>query len=145
MHRQYGITKHLVVLVGFPGSGKSTLCKEQYGDYERISQDEQGKDGHKKAFKFALETRCDIIIDRCGFNVEQRQRYIKQAKEIGYKTTIVWLTTSADECIRRIKQREGHPNLDNTTNSHKIEEVVKFFERDFVAPKEWEADEIIKL
>ena len=133
----------LIVLVGLPGSGKSTVCNELYSDYYRISQDEMGKIGHREAFKQALKDNKNIIIDRCGFNIEQRQRYIKPAKELGYRTLILWLKVEPEECIDRIKNRTGHPNLDMNLNSEKIEDVVYQFFKMFQPPERWEADEVL--
>ena len=134
--------KNLIVLVGLPGSGKSTFC-DIYEDYYRISQDEMGKEGHLKNFKQALEENKDIIIDRCNFNIDQRQRYIKPAKEKGYKTLIIWLQVSAADCKKRIKSRELHPNLNK--NNPNIDKVVDMFHNMFEAPERWEADEVLYL
>lgn len=131
----------LIVLVGLPGSGKSTFCKKpEYKDFVRINQDEQGKLEHRYMFDDAVEQNRNIIVDRCNFNVDQRQRYIKPAKEEGYHVVIAWLRRDASTCIERINQRKEHPNL--AAGNEKIESVVKMFDGMFVAPKENEADEI---
>ena len=142
MHKE---KKHIIVLVGLPGSGKSTFCQDwlKKGYYARISQDEMGKQGHRDAFDKALQYDQNIIIDRCNFNVEQRQRYIKPAREKGYEVHVVWFHTSADECIRRIKMRKNHPNL--AEGNEKIEEVVRMFDKMFVAPEKWEYDNLIEM
>jgi predicted kinase len=135
-------TKQLVVLVGLPGSGKSSLCKlPEFESYVRISQDEQGREGHRNLFNRALHDKRNIIIDRCGFNKEQRQRYIKPAKAAGYVTTIMWLKVPAEVCIERIKKRADHPNL--TKDSSNILDVVKMFDNMFVDPTIDEADQLM--
>ncbi len=136
--------KHLIVLVGLPGSGKSTLCKkEQYADYLRISQDDQGKEGCKRLFQVGLLEGKNIIVDRCNFNCEQRNRYLIPAKKAGYKTTIIWLKVGREQCIERINERTDHPNL--AKGNEKIESVVRMFNAMFVAPNADEADELIEL
>lgn len=131
----------LIVLVGLPGSGKSTFCKQsEYKSYVRINQDEQGKLAHRHMFDEALEQRRHIIVDRCNFNVDQRSRYLKPAQEAGYYTIIVWLQRNAETCIERIKSRTEHPNL--SAGNEKIESVVNMFDGMFVAPKDNESNEI---
>lgn len=112
-------------------------------DYFHISQDEQGKEQHLHNFKCGIEDGMNMVIDRCNFNRDQRARYIKPAKAAGYKVTIVWLTSDAEECIKRINNRKNHPNL--AAGNEKIESVVRMFDGMFVAPAPDEADEIIKL
>ena len=136
--------KQLIVLVGLPGSGKSTICAplERQG-YVRISQDDQGKEGHKELFKQNLELGKDMIIDRCNFDKKQRGRYLEPAKQAGYKTSIIWLQVGPEECIKRINGRESHPNL--AKGNTKISEVVYMFDKMFVTPTLDEADEVIVL
>lgn len=134
--------KQLIVLVGLPGSGKSTMCG-LYEDYTRISQDDMGKEGHMTAFNEALERGDNIIIDRCNFNIPQRSRYLKPAKDKGYRTLIIWLQVSAFDCKKRIRNRENHPNLDK--NSDAIDKVVDMFNNMFEAPERWEADEVLYI
>lgn len=130
------------MLVGLPGSGKSTICKN-YEDYYRISQDEQGKEQHLFNFKMAIEDELNIIIDRCNFNIAQRQRYVKPAKEAGYKVTIIWLQVSAQDCKERIRSRKDHPNLNK--DNENIDKVVDMFDNMFEPPERWEADEVLYI
>lgn len=132
----------LIVLVGLPGSGKSTTC-ELYKEYVRISQDEMGKEGHMKAFTEAIERDDNIIIDRCNFDVKQRQRYIRPARLKDYKTIIIWLQVSANDCKKRIRNRDVHPNLNK--DNENIDKVVDMFHNMFEPPERWEADEVIYL
>lgn len=62
--------KHLILLVGPPGSGKYTFAKT-YGtnlSFVRISQDNQGKGGHWEAFEAAMELEQNIITPlQCNY------------------------------------------------------------------------------
>jgi predicted kinase len=104
--------KHCIVLVGPPGSGKSTFAsKLELTGYVRISQDDQGKDGHLKAFKDAIEAGQKIVVDRMNFSKEQRNRYLSVAKEHGYETAIFSFIVQTKECLRRMEQRTNHPTI----------------------------------
>ena len=134
--------KQLIVLVGLPGSGKSTTC-ELYPEYTRISQDDMGKEGHRIEFDAALERGDNIIVDRCNFDIKQRRRYLVPAKAKGYRTLVIWLQVSANDCKKRIRNRADHPNLNK--DNENIDKVVDMFHNMFEPPERWEADEVIYL
>lgn len=105
----------LIVLVGPPGSGKSSYCDaiRKYDNTQlltRISQDDRGK-AHLIDFHDAIKKGEDIIIDRMGFSKEQRNRYIKPAKEAGYHLEIVVFHVPRQVCFDRMMKRENHPTI----------------------------------
>lgn len=105
--------KELMLLVGPIGSGKTTFAKGLMNDTSvRISQDEQGKKGHMDAFKDALKEGVPrILIDRMNFNREQRERYIKPAREAGYVITIFEFKVCPIVCTDRVVKRKDHPTI----------------------------------
>lgn len=103
--------KHLIVLVGPQGSGKTTYAHTHFYDYTRISQDEMGKDGHMKEFLSAIESGKDIVVDRINHTREQRARYITVAKAAGYLTQIVEFFEPYKTCYERMMFRTGHPTI----------------------------------
>lgn len=109
----------LVVLVGPPGSGKSTLAlSEQYNKYVYINQDIQGK-GHLGLFETEVGLRRDIIVDRMGFNKQQRERYLAPAKAAGYETQIIVLHENRETCFKRCVERIGfHQTIHTPQNAN---------------------------
>jgi len=106
--------KQLHILVGPPGSGKSLHSTVYVAKgYTRINQDEQGREGHNKLFKESLSDGKNIIVDRMNFSKEQRAKYIKPAKELGYEVTITVLHVPRQTCLDRMSKREGHPTISN--------------------------------
>ena len=85
----------------------------------------------------------NLIIDRCNFNKDQRNRYLIPAKKAGYKTTIIYVKVSPEECVARINNRPEHPTL--PASSGKAKDVVMMFHNMFVEPSKDEADEVIVL
>lgn len=129
----------LILIIGPPGSGKSTLSHTLGSKYIRINQDELGKEGHLNAFNNALKAQHSIIIDRMGLSKEQRNRYLEPAKKAGYKTKIIVLHESFDTCFERMKLRKEHPTIKDEKTASK---VLNFFFSKYERPTLDEADEI---
>jgi hypothetical protein len=103
----------LVLLVGPPGSGKSSYAKmlvESSGTWNRVSQDDQGK-GHLAYFNELISMGSDIIVDRMGFDRNQRNRYLDPARKAGYEIEIVVFHVPRDICFERIMGRQDHPTI----------------------------------
>jgi shikimate kinase len=133
--------KKLVVLVGPPGSGKSTFAQECVGiGWIRINQDDQGKD-HIRLFEEAVNLGKDIVVDRMGFSYHQRQRYIEFAKANGYHTEIVILYASHSICMERMSRRTNHPTIKDTETAKR---VLAFFFSKYEPVEASEADLITK-
>lgn len=137
--------KTLVILVGPPGSGKTTYCDQNLKGYTRISQDDQGKSGHVDVFNKALERGDEfIVVDRMNQDRSQRSRYIYPASTQGYHIKIVWLNADRSVCIKRCKERKGHPTLAND-DTKSIECAIDFFFNYFKMPSKREANEIVVI
>lgn len=67
----------LVLLVGYPGCGKSTFSKKYYGDYVYINLDtDKTKENTLKKLKNAITDEQSIIIDNTNLSYDNRQEYI---------------------------------------------------------------------
>lgn len=135
--------KILKLLVGPPASGKSTLAKHlENSDYVRISQDDQGKQRHLELFKEAIANDRNIVIDRMNFSKEQRERYLKPAKEAGYTTEISVFHVPREVCLERCLKRKDHPTI--TTPEHAGSAIGMFFKR-YERVEDNEADVVERL
>ncbi len=111
----------LVILIGPPGSGKSTYAAKNYPDYVRVNQDAQGKVGHMETFLKALDEHREIIVDRMNFDEAQRIRYIQPALAMGYTVKMVVLHVPRATCLSRMIFRainEGHETVKNEKDAN---------------------------
>lgn len=130
----------MIILVGPPGSGKSTLAaKYEEQGYTRLNQDDQGKGGHTVLFFEALRAGKNIVVDRMNFSVEQRERYLKPARNAGYYTAIQVLQVPHAICLARCQQRVGHPTLPQGDDKS-IGDALGTFWSKYERPFESEAD-----
>lgn len=124
----------LVILVGLPGSGKSTMAHEQYPKYEYINQDTLGsREVVNMFFNRAINEKMNIVLDRCNINKSQRRPFIRAAKNAGYKVRCNILTVSKDICIERVINRKDHQTIKNLT-VEKVKDIVYNFAKSYEEP-----------
>lgn len=111
----------LILLVGLPGSGKSTYANEDRGhvvicpdDFRRIltGQDyykpaEESVWSHVKTSARALLLRgYKVVIDATALTRSARSQWIQIAKEMNVPASAIYFDTPYDICLQRNKSRE---------------------------------------
>ena len=78
--------KAMAIMIGIQGSGKSTFCQEHLSSFCRINLDTL-KTRHQEQLAIDECFKCgkNIVIDNTNPTVEERKKYILQAKNEGYK------------------------------------------------------------
>ncbi|OAE26275.1 hypothetical protein AXG93_626s1100 [Marchantia polymorpha subsp. ruderalis] len=120
----------LLILVGVPGSGKSTFCSKLMSSgaqpWIRICQDiiANGKRGTKKQClreaESALLRRRSVVIDRCNIDIKQRQDFLELAARLRVNCHAVVLNLPASLCIQRASHRVAHEGGLNAGNASQI-------------------------
>lgn len=143
------------VMVGLPGSGKSTWIENNLPDVEVVSRDiirvEIGKaksvddkkvlskedenrvtDLERKRMRELAEAGKDFIVDDTNIRIRFRKPLIEFLRSLGCKIVIVNMNTPVDYCITR---RDGQISAD----------VLKKLDKEKDPVKDGEADKVINV
>lgn len=138
----------LILLVGPPGSGKSTFAKSLLSKnmwasvpISYVNQDSQGKLEHFDLFNESIKAEANIIVDRMNFSKAQRSRYLEVAKMAGYETEIHVFHESIATCIQRCFARENHETVKTPEDAKK---AITFFFKNYERVDDNEADTVIR-
>lgn len=136
--------KEIIILVGFPGSGKSSLTKELLKhQYTSINQDTLKTKAKciKECEKLMKENK-SIIIDNTNPSVDARKVYIDLAKKMKYYVRVFVFDVSMEFAIHNAKYRVYkniqkmipsiaynmyRKNYSEPTKAEGIDEIVKYY------------------
>lgn len=97
----------LVIMIGYPGSGKSTWCKNMIPTYSYVNRDTL-KDMKKCVVncKRELQKGNNVVIDNTNYTKEMREKFITIAKEEDAMCIAVHISTSFQQSLVWNKSRE---------------------------------------
>eukprot|EP00472_Partenskyella_glossopodia_P012929 CAMPEP_0197519088 /NCGR_PEP_ID=MMETSP1318-20131121/4346_1 /TAXON_ID=552666 /ORGANISM="Partenskyella glossopodia, Strain RCC365" /LENGTH=408 /DNA_ID=CAMNT_0043069873 /DNA_START=186 /DNA_END=1412 /DNA_ORIENTATION=+ len=133
-----------VMLVGIPGSGKSTFRNEllklnnvSHMDkkWQVISQDElrSRRRCEDQVGRLVKDSKNRVILDRCNPDSEDRKYWLRLAWKPN-DAVAVYFATESEECIKRIRSRRNHETLNNTASTSKLEMIIRGFRKRLVIP-----------
>lgn len=140
----------LYLMVGLPGSGKTTRAKEIEAEQSalRLTPDEwtldiYGQDADRALndsmrdpiealqWKFAkrlLSIGCSVVLDWGLWSKEERKKYRGEAQDLGADVKVVFLDLPIDELWERISQRPESQKGTLHIKREELEEWSKNFE-----------------
>lgn len=100
--------KTMAIMIGIQGSGKSTFCQEHLSSFYRINLDTL-KTRHQEQLAIDECFKCEknFVVDNTNPTIEERKKYILQAKKEGYKIIGYFLESKIKDCVERNNQRVG--------------------------------------
>ncbi len=100
--------KTMVIMMGIPGSGKSTFCRSYLHGIVRINLDTlHTRNKESLVFKDCLQRGLSFVVDNTNPTKLDRARYIVPAKEAGYHVIGCFMESKIDPCIVRNDSRKG--------------------------------------
>jgi len=112
--RAQDASPQVLVMVGIPGSGKSTIANELVKlGWERVNQDEmKTRKMCETRMTQALEKGKSVVVDRCNFDITQRHVWVKLAAKCGVTNVrCLWLDVDPQVCKERVANRKDHPTI----------------------------------
>jgi predicted kinase len=130
--------KKIILLVGIPGSGKTTLCEklkskgfqsisldsiraEIYGDAIQQGNPEDVATIFRERLAALLATSVQVVVDNTNLKFEHRKQIIDLAKKANYEDIQLWiLDVPLEVCLERNKNRERQVDEDVIANQFMI-------------------------
>ena len=127
----------LILLVGYPASGKSTFAQTLLESFPRvftrINQDEQGREACERQIgelisKNARSSRRQVVLlDRCNLQASDRKEWLALAHNTK-KVWVLFFDVSSEECRWRIVRRQGHPTIKQGRGGRIIDSLANTLE-----------------
>jgi DNA 3'-phosphatase len=88
INRDYG---ELIVMVGMPASGKSTICNNYFDNYVYINKDSQTPKQSDTLFYDAINYNKSVIIDNTNPSISDREYWIEPCVNNKYDIRIIYM------------------------------------------------------
>jgi predicted kinase len=126
------------VLVGIPGSGKTTIALARFPNHYRINLDTlRSRSKEDETIRNLIMDGKDIIIDNTNTTIKARKKYIEIAKLFGYSILAVYVQTPIDVALERNASRKGRERVP--------ESVLKMYQRMLQHPTEREGFDNVEV
>jgi DNA 3'-phosphatase len=137
-------SKHLVIMVGSPASGKSyySLELEKKG-FVRINKDTMKTDKvAEKAFNAAFKDGRNIVVDNTNPTKEARAKWIAAAKKASYSVTIVWMNFPMP-VVEFLDNYRIYKNKNQDTHVPAV--AMRVYYKKLEAPTQDECDNLVEV
>ena len=105
--------KTMIIMMGIQGSGKSTFYHSQLADeFVHINLDSlKTRYQERMAIDQCIQNGQNYAVDNTNPTKEERQRYITDAKDAGYRIVGYFMESKLQSCIERNNQRTGSAKI----------------------------------
>lgn len=100
--------KEAIIFIGIQASGKSSYYRQFFGDYVHVNLDTlHTRNKEKLLLQECISNQKSFVVDNTNPTVQDREKYIKIAKENGYEVCGYYFQSVIADCMKRNGQREG--------------------------------------
>lgn len=104
--------KMAIIFIGIQASGKSTFYHERFEDYVHINLDTlHTRNKENILLQECVESGRSFVVDNTNPTREDREKYIRVAKDNGYCIHGYYFQSSVSDCIARNQKREGKARI----------------------------------
>lgn len=110
----------IVVLIGIPGSGKTTFCLRRFhATHLRINLDMLAtRKREQSLYDWCLAHRQSCVIDDTNATRAVRARWIGPAREAGVPVTGCFMESDVGDCLQRNHRRQGRARVPDVAIHH---------------------------
>ena len=123
--------KIAIIFTGIQASGKSTFYHERFKDYKHINLDIlHTRNKEKLLLQECVEKGLPFVVDNTNPTREDREKYIRVAKDNGYSIYGYYFQSAVADCIERNSMREGKARVPDraVACTHRKLELPKYDE-----------------
>lgn len=97
----------MIILIGIQATGKSEFCRRHFYDtHIRLNLDMlKTRQKEKNLVEACLAAKQSFIVDNTNITKAERQRYIRLAKEAGFKVKGCFFRSDVEEALARNARR----------------------------------------
>ena len=108
-----------IIMIGIPGSGKSTFVQQQLSFARRINLDTlHTRAKERKLLQECIAAMDSFVVDNTNPTRADRATYIQAAKDAGYYVIGCYMQSSISACINRNAGRKGKARVPNHVIAH---------------------------
>jgi predicted kinase len=101
-----------VILVGLPGAGKTTFCRERFGSHDHVSKDAFPHTSNRQsrqdaALRHALARGRPVVVDNTNVTPQERAAIIAIAREFNVRIVGYYIEATPREAVARNERRTG--------------------------------------
>ncbi|MBR4084944.1 MAG: ATP-binding protein [Lachnospiraceae bacterium] len=100
--------KEAIIFIGIQASGKTSYYHQYLSVYEHVNLDRlHTRNKENLLLQECIQDEKSFVVDNTNPTVQDRERYIRLARDKGYSVHGYYFQSAITDCMERNSQREG--------------------------------------